>query len=212
MTDLGTLGTWSEAWGINDSGQAAGWSYSVGSEAVHAFLWSNGQMTDLGTLVGPSGTSGARGINNSGQIVGGSSSALEPSGRAVIWSNGQMIELGTLDIVGGTRAIGGYGINNSGQAVGVLFGLGPAYNRGFLYSGGQMTHLDELIGWTSDWSSRAATGINDSAQIIGWAYHGGKNDIGFLMTPIPEPSTFVLLGIGVLSLCVCGCWRRWRAG
>ena len=59
ITDLGG----GEADGINASGQV------VGQNAVdHAFLYSNGVMTDLGTFGGTS--SAAYGINSSGQVVG----------------------------------------------------------------------------------------------------------------------------------------------
>jgi probable HAF family extracellular repeat protein len=54
----------------------------------HAFLWEDGEMTDLGTLsISPVGgnLSTALGINNRGQVVGVSSTA---SGEihAVLWT------------------------------------------------------------------------------------------------------------------------------
>ena len=45
MQDLGTLGgTESFAYGINDSGQVVGWSYTTGDSYSHAFLYSSGTM------------------------------------------------------------------------------------------------------------------------------------------------------------------------
>jgi probable HAF family extracellular repeat protein len=53
---------------INDTGQVVGMTIlSDGSE--HAFLYSGGVMTDLGTLPG-FGDSVATAINNAGQVVG----------------------------------------------------------------------------------------------------------------------------------------------
>ena len=53
ITDLGTLGgSISYAYGINDSGQVAGWSYLAGNSAWHAFLYDGTVMKDLGTLGG----------------------------------------------------------------------------------------------------------------------------------------------------------------
>ena len=50
----------------------------------HAVLWEHGTITDLGTLTGLEGRSGAAAINNRGQIVGYSVSG---NGRAhaVMW-------------------------------------------------------------------------------------------------------------------------------
>ena len=71
--DLGTLPgtTNSEAHGINDSGQIVGYCFGVGVAA--AFIYTNGTMTDLNSLI-PTNSGwtliNAEGINNSGQIVG----------------------------------------------------------------------------------------------------------------------------------------------
>jgi probable HAF family extracellular repeat protein len=73
MTDLGTLGGSSYAYGINDSGTIVGYSWPASSDNPHAFVYLNGIMIDLNSLV-PSGAGWqlveAYGINNAGQIVG----------------------------------------------------------------------------------------------------------------------------------------------
>jgi probable HAF family extracellular repeat protein len=54
VTDLGTLGgTFSFGVGINNEGWVAGFSTLPGDLNQHAFLWRNGNLTDLGTLGGP---------------------------------------------------------------------------------------------------------------------------------------------------------------
>jgi probable HAF family extracellular repeat protein len=73
MTDLGTLGGSSYAYGINDSGTIVGYSWTPNGDHPHAFVYLNGVMIDLNSLI-PSGAGWelleAYGINNTGQIVG----------------------------------------------------------------------------------------------------------------------------------------------
>jgi probable HAF family extracellular repeat protein len=69
--DLGTLGTdnVSEGLGINDSDQVVGVSYPSG----HGFIWQNGLMTDLNSLMPPNSgytITDAQDINNAGDITG----------------------------------------------------------------------------------------------------------------------------------------------
>lgn len=73
ITNLGTLGgTYSGPRDINDAGQVVG-DAETADFTMHAFLWQNGSMVDLNTLL-PSGSgwelSGAHLINNAGRIVG----------------------------------------------------------------------------------------------------------------------------------------------
>ena len=51
FSDLGIpCGGYSYAYGINDSGQTVGYVYDEG--VSRAFLWENGEMTDLGNTSG----------------------------------------------------------------------------------------------------------------------------------------------------------------
>ena len=87
--DLGTLGgDYTMANAVNPAGQVVGWS-PIGScrrnrcPPLHAFLWENGSMQDLGTL--PGGTSSsAWGINDLGLVVGDGS--IGGNGRAWFWT------------------------------------------------------------------------------------------------------------------------------
>jgi probable HAF family extracellular repeat protein len=74
MQDLGTLGDSganSDAFGINKSGEIAGYSYTDNTNSVyHAVVWRGNSHTisDLGTLGGSNSTGAA--INSSGKVVG----------------------------------------------------------------------------------------------------------------------------------------------
>lgn len=124
MTDLGTLGGLnSEATGINDAGTIVGRAetgetvvFEDGSVAnvVHAFVWRQGQMTDL-PLDG-SVFSGAEAINNRGQIVGGTDSG------AVLWqSDGSIVYLNSFltqeQLDAGLLLFAATSINDRGQVV-----------------------------------------------------------------------------------------------
>lgn len=170
MVDIGTLGgANSVAWAVNASGQFVGRSYT-GSEH-HAYSYSGGVMTDLGTLPGTMGVmwnSEAFGINDSGQIVGGSL-AIDPgtmltTTHAFLYSGGVMTDLGT----GGAFESEAHDINNNGDVVGLLNGLPGNLAHAFLYSGGVMTDLGVLPGVPAARVSNALA-INDSGQIVGRA-------------------------------------------
>jgi probable HAF family extracellular repeat protein len=73
--DLGTLegDSISEATGINDEGQIIGTSFTAGFASSRAFIWQNGKITDLNTLIQPSSNLyliSTGDINDRGEITG----------------------------------------------------------------------------------------------------------------------------------------------
>ncbi len=70
-----------------------------------------------------------------------------------------------------------------------------------------MTDLNNLINSTSGWTLGSACGINDLGQIVGYGLNSLGQNHAFLLTPIPEPSTFALLDIGLISF-IAFAWRR----
>ncbi len=116
-----------------------------------------------------------------------------------------MTDLGTLPGFSESQA---NGINDGGQVVGWAY-ADDGTNRAFLYNNGKMTDLNTLIDLASGWTLTWANAINDNGQIVGWGtdLNGTGQYDAFLLTPVPEPSTLVLLGIGAASL-LAYAWRK----
>lgn len=167
MTDLSVLGTYntgqgttssSAAYGINNKGEIVGQS-STTNGVLHAFLFSQGQMSDLGVLPG-SQQSKAHAINDSSQVVGWT---LGPgTQRAFLYENGSLTDLGTL---GGTASFA-YAINNLGQVAGDSWlNNSSLSDTAFIYSNGMMTALGDL----GSYPAIQALAINDAGQVVGYA-------------------------------------------
>lgn len=107
-----------EGHGINNAGQVAGDSSgtSGGYPVYHAFLYTDGEMQDLGVL--PGGLdSHAYGVNDLGQVVGYSTSATGV--RAFLYRGGGMYDLNdlVLNLPAGVVLACAYGINDRGQII-----------------------------------------------------------------------------------------------
>ena len=163
VTDLGALPNdgerASQASGINNAGQAVGYSLASGYNSDHAFLYSDGRMRDLGTLGGYFSFSRAYGISNASHVVG-YSVTKRGDYRAFLYSGGAMQEIRPLR---GHQESYAYGVNDAGQVVGYSSSTLRG-ERAFLYSGRVMQDLGTLGGSTS----RAAA-INNSGQVVGYS-------------------------------------------
>ncbi len=161
VTDLGTLGgsinDTTQAYAINGNGQIVGKSVvqKIGTYTYHAFIYSAGKMTDLGTLPGGD-ESEAHAIDKYGDVAGFANTCKGCyTDNAFLYRNGKMKDLGTL---GGGCSFA-YGMNDFAEVV----GQACASNQvAFLYSGGKMTDLGTLGGCCS-----SATAINNSHQVVG---------------------------------------------
>jgi probable HAF family extracellular repeat protein len=144
--DLGA-GQNSQALAINAAGQVVG-SFVHGGN-TRAFLWSNGVLSDLGTLgTGIQETSRALGIDSAGNVVGSASFAPGSTDHAFLWSKGVMRDLGTLgDPSGSSQA---NAINAAGQIVGVSSAAKLGHIHAFLWQNGVMTDLGTLGGGYSN--------------------------------------------------------------
>lgn len=200
---LGLLpgGSSSSARAINQSGQVAGVG-DVGAGIQRAFRWTaDGGMQDLGVLLGTR-ASEAHDINNAGQVVGVSFDSVSGGrsiGEAFLWTPGSgMLSLGSLG--GYTVALG---VNDQGQVI------GRSNGQAFLWtSEGGMQSLNSLVAAQlpelAYVNFTEATAINQSGQILAsgvWA--GGPNGSlrsgAFLLTPVPEPATWILAGLGLCA-------------
>jgi probable HAF family extracellular repeat protein len=205
FTDIGSLGGWTTAAAINESGQIVGSSNLPGNGPYHAFRYSNGSMQDLGTLGGT--YSSASDINASGQVVGSASLPGNASTHAFVYTDGRMIDLGSL----GRPSSAAWGINASGWIVGVAgtsngAGLTPA----FVYDGTTMFDLSSLLDASgARWTVLNPTDINDAGWIAATGQFNGPNGgISYvLLTPVPEPPAGALLGAAIMILGGFA-WRR----
>jgi uncharacterized repeat protein (TIGR01451 family) len=100
-----------------------------------AYLFSNGTLTDLGTLDGDH--SYPYGVNNAGQVVG------ESGGHAFLYSNGMLQDLNSLIPADSGWVLNtASAINDKGQIVGTGTFNGQQ-THGFLLTGGLMLHITD---------------------------------------------------------------------
>jgi probable HAF family extracellular repeat protein len=184
MQDLGTLGNYSAAHGINIKREIVGDTAVTGGNSLDPFLWTkSGVMQDLGTLGGCE--SQAEGITDFGQVVGGST--IEGCGgirHAFLWTKQTgMQSLGTPP---GTSFGGPGAINWFGIVVGAACPqpcLSQESVHAFMWSESTgWVDLNSLIPTDSGWTLENASGINAWGQITGQGFINGQYH-AFLLTP-----------------------------
>ena len=152
-TSVGTLGTTAFGAGINDLGQVVGYSYN--GSTLRPFIYSNGTISDLGSIPGAT-ESYALSINNAGQVTG---YVITGQGGwpswATLWQNGTVTNLG---VNAATLANYGNGINASGTICGDSGSLAFVWTL----SGGTQ-YLPGLPGA----STTEAMAISDVGLIVG---------------------------------------------
>ncbi|NOG54045.1 MAG: hypothetical protein HND57_06910 [Planctomycetes bacterium] len=220
IISLGTLGgEWSHAYGINDSGQVVGKAqYDPESGKRHAFIWSDGVMTELQGFVYDS-SSEAWDINNLGEAVGfawpdsGSQHAVmwtvagelvdltaqNQTGEAygindlsevvgfnerswaTLWRNGQQININDGSLSSYSRA---YAINNATEVVGYYIHWLTDDPRAFVWTEETgLKTLEDLVAPQSRWELAYAIDINDFGMIVGFGMHADLQR-AFVATPV----------------------------
>jgi probable HAF family extracellular repeat protein len=189
ITDLGTLGATggypqTQPFAINASGQVTGFSYTstvvtqscghykpprtCSYHPQHAFLYSNGTMTDLGSLGGVDPSSTGFAISTSGVVAGLAGTATAGVTHAALWTGTTTVDLGALAPLSSGSWSSAFGINDSGQAVGSWApsqGTRGTGSHPWLYSNGTMTSLPVPSGLTAP--SCEAIAINNNGQVLG---------------------------------------------
>jgi probable HAF family extracellular repeat protein len=113
-----------------------------------------------------------------------------------------MIDLGTLAGFADGQAAA---INSAGQIVGTLENPTTGAQCPFIYTGGKMVDLNSLIDPTLHYTLQGAGAINDSGQIVADGMDAGGGYLSVVLTPVPEPSMLLLLGVAALSVLA---WKR----
>jgi len=162
IVDLGTVGgPTSFGLDVNNNGQVTGNSrYTTANTRLHAYVWSEGVITDIGYLTNGVEFSRGYAINDDGVIVGESDNSTS---KAFIWDNvNGMQNLGTL---GGPSAVA-TDINNNGEIVGASSD-GTASRPFYRSAAGVMTDLGTLLGTPN--STGRAWAINEAGVIVGFS-------------------------------------------
>jgi probable HAF family extracellular repeat protein len=193
---LGNLGgVESQAMDINESGLVVG-SAETSNRSSRAFVWRDvnendasdpGEMVQLPDL----GLSSlAFRVNDHGHVAG---FMLDETfhRQGAVWKDSNSFTL--TGILPGTLDSELRDINNFGQAV------GHSDATAFVWENGQMVDLNSKIPQDSGWALFRAVGVNDSGWIVGEGRLRGV-ETAFLLKPVPEPSSLMIVASSVTPL------------
>jgi len=164
MIDLTLGGTDGDSGFVNSRGQSIGVSTLPGDIERHAFLWSRGELHDLGTLGGT--RSRPLALSEDGHVAGMSLTRNNETVHAVLWRNLKIKDLGT---VPGDACSFAWGLNSKDQVVGISLPEPCDFSvaRAFLWEKGSMVDLNTLIPPNSGLQLVYAEAINDTGEIVG---------------------------------------------
>ena len=196
-----------QALGINNSDETVGYYAPTisGSPGDIAYSQKSGTFTDINALLPANFNSQAVGVNSAATpwIVG----FYQPD-AGLTTSFGFIDEGGTITTIDpfGSTFTQALGVNDLGEIVG-FYTDATGNQHGYIDNGGVFTSFDPPGS-----ASTTINGLNDKGDIVGF-YTSASADavIGFVGTPVPEPSTWAMMllgfaGFGFLS------YRKVRAG
>ncbi len=209
LSDLPGLIINSAGSAINDAGMVAGNARLSINQLQRAILWDvDGSATFLALGTGQI-ASRARAINEAGSVAG---QVFLDNGDILgsVWSgnNIQFLLNPTGDgfVQATTRGINSAGtvVGFANDADGLLPSLGQIWT--FNGSGYTATALDSLVVNLGGWQTQAAQAINDRGQIVGIGINPNGFQRAYLLTPIPEPTSWAMMiaGFGLVG----GAMRR----
>ena len=150
-TIVDILPTWGGiAQAINNRGEVTGWMYAPEPLPMHhTFMWSNGELQDLGTPAGHFSSEGV-GMSNNGYIVGNGF-----NGYVAFWHKGEWTALDTRGQLND--------VNESGTMVGGLYLPGNLDSHAVMVKDGVITDLGTIGGGGYSFASA----INNAGTIVG---------------------------------------------
>ncbi|MCX5653807.1 MAG: PEP-CTERM sorting domain-containing protein [Planctomycetota bacterium] len=182
---------YSRVYDMNESGKIVGkkWTTSGGTE--RPFVWNpDGTWYELSVV----GQAGAYAINDHGEVVG--FRGADAARRATYWD-----AVGNLTILPDLygRFCEANDINNLGDIVGTQQKADGTW-RPLLWKDGQVYDLLNITTVPAGYTIETALAINDSEQIVCWAWNQSGEHRLIRLDVIPEPATLTLVALGGLAM------------
>lgn len=167
---------------LNDHGQMTGFMWT--GDDVTTFIWSQGQVQDLGPAPGGYANRGEA-INNFGEVaIQGALSHSE--GHGFFYSEGEMTDIG---LVPGATRCNVLDMNDSAEIVGYCdeYGQGPGL-WAFVWRDGEIHALQDCVPPELDLELKWGYAVNELGQVTAGGYMGSDSVTVLLSPANPRPA------------------------